>query len=1098
MMIEIPTKLQNEHIKFVLLGKGDKKPYQEQWQNKLIRFDDDELKQHIFQERNYGVMGGGQKNLVIIDFDNLELQNKIVPKLPQTFTVKTGTGKLHKYFFCDRCQSFKIFDEDMNTLADIQGEGKQVVGANSYHPNGNRYEVVDDSDISYIDYAEIKALLNPFDKKPKKDIKEAEKTRMEIQDDFLDKIKSSCDITDVLNSFGVDTSRNPTACPFHASKGGKCLGFKREFCHCFHCIHPDQDIITLSGIKKASEIKVGDITINALGEPTKITSINKHKTNDKFMLSIYVNGINFPLRVTENHGMYYYKNIKLKCNKIRGKSYKCKSPNDFIGKVPAKEITNKDALFIPSLSYFEDKNFIILPKEKESVYGPKRKNIDVLPLSNEVLWMLGMYIAEGNSYRGGIKFSLNRNEEDYANKIVSIFSNLEIKSSKFYQETPNGKSLLVHISNTSISYSFKKLFGNRCDNKKVPVELINLPKSKLKNLFKGILDGDGSKRELLIKQTSKQLMSNLIIIGRKLGYFCSSSIDKIQENRKPTYTNYFSLIGYGKLDINNNQLNPIKEIICSEYDGEVIDITVEGHHSILTPQGIIGNCDGSWNIFSLVKDLKKCDFREALEYLANMVGLSDELEISKRKYLDRLKENVRDEKKELKMKFLEMVKEKKENEASEMLADYIIKNSHIYTIKNDEKVEVWIYRKGVYVPHGVSEIKIILRDILDIWYNQYIVGKVMQKIEVDTYIDSEKFFLQTNIEEVPLKNGILNIYTRELKPFSPEKIFFNKLNVEYNPHKDCPRVEQFLKDILRDEEDRLVFYELGGFCLLKEYKYEKSFMFLGDGRNGKDKSLELFKRLLGVENCCAVPLTSIVPDSFIMSEFFCKMVNLAGEIGNRDLKDSSAFKGLTGRSLISAQRKFMNPIVFKNYAKFVFACNELPMVYDDSKGFWDRWVLLEYPFTFVTKDEKEKDINKDNPKIKIRDESIIEKISTDDELSGLLNKFLEGLDRLELNKGFSHTKGSDEVKQLWIRKSNSFMAFCMDFISDDYDGIIVKKELRKRYVDYCNKHKLRVKTDFVMKRTLQEMFGASEDKKYDADVFGNNQVMVWSGIKWKI
>ncbi|HKL24177.1 MAG TPA: hypothetical protein VJ912_03465, partial [Candidatus Nanoarchaeia archaeon] len=94
----------------------------------------------------------------------------------------------------------------------------------------------------------------------------------------------------------------------------------------------------------------------------------------------------------------------------------------------------------------------------------------------------------------------------------------------------------------------------------------------------------------------------------------------------------------------------------------------------------------------------------------------------------------------------------------------------------------------------------------------------------------------------------------------------------------------------------------------------------------------------------------------------------------------------------------------------------------------------------------------------------------------------------------STTKGSEEVKTMWIRKSNSVMAFCMDMIQEEYDAFITKKQFRKKYVEYCKKHKIQVKTDYVIKRTLSEMFGASEDRK---DVFGSGYERVWEGIKWK-
>jgi len=235
--MEIPKRLQSEEINFVLLEKGGKKPFQQSWQNKKIKFNDAELIEHINSNGNYGVMGGGERNLVIVDFDNEELQKKLIDKLPETFMVKTGGGLLHLYYFSNNAKSFKIFDEDMNTLADLQGEKKQVVGAGSVHPNGNLYEIVKDYPIAFIDYSELQAQLMPYDKKPKKVVEETKPyvAPEGMENDFVEECKSNISISDVLELFGVDTSKNPTECPFHSSKGGKCLGFKHEVANCFHC-----------------------------------------------------------------------------------------------------------------------------------------------------------------------------------------------------------------------------------------------------------------------------------------------------------------------------------------------------------------------------------------------------------------------------------------------------------------------------------------------------------------------------------------------------------------------------------------------------------------------------------------------------------------------------------------------------------------------------------------------------------------------------------------------------------------------------------------------------------------------------------------------
>ena len=460
-----------------------------------------------------------------------------------------------------------------------------------------------------------------------------------------------------------------------------------------------------------------------------------------------------------------------------------------------------------------------------------------------------------------------------------------------------------------------------------------------------------------------------------------------------------------------------------------------------------------------------------------------------RKEFDKTLDNEMD----FKYRFLKSMRLKEYDQASEMIVKDILSKEHIYTTKDDQKSEVWIYREGIYVPNGKTEVKEIMRNMLEEVFCMYHYNLVIAKIEADTYISPSEFFDMKYKYEIPVKNGILNILTKELTPFSPDKIFFTKIPVEYNPDSKCEKIDKFLSDILSKPEDKNVFYEMGGFSLMKEYTFEKAFMLVGDGRNGKGKCLQLLKRTVGVENCSSVPLSSLSPESFQISELFGKMVNLAGDIGRTDLKDTSMFKGLTGRDPVNGKRKFLRDINFENYAKMIFACNELPMVYDMSKGFWDRWVLLEFPYTFEDKDTYYKE--KDNPMIKLRDDHIIDKISEPEELSGLLNKFLEGLNRLIDNGRFSITQGTEEIKNLWIRKSNSFVAFCMDKLEEDYDSTIKKKDMRKEYMKYCKEHKIPGKSDYVIKVTLQEMFGVTDERKVE---FGNPEAeWHWVGVKYK-
>jgi len=466
------------------------------------------------------------------------------------------------------------------------------------------------------------------------------------------------------------------------------------------------------------------------------------------------------------------------------------------------------------------------------------------------------------------------------------------------------------------------------------------------------------------------------------------------------------------------------------------------------------------------------------------------------RFVDEENEKIRQEKKEneyteLQSEVRGLLLERKRDDATEYIVKFIEDNNYIYTTKDDIKSEMWIYKDGIYKPEGKSEIKEQIRKILGKTYNSQIYNRIIEKIEADTYIEHNDFFQTNYLNEVPVNNGILNIFTRELKPFNPKKIFFNKLPIEYDINAICPNILKFFSDVLKHEEDIPVMLEIIGFCLLKEYRFEKAFMFVGSGRNGKSKTLELIKKMIGIENCCSVPLSMITADSTSVIEMFGKMVNLAGDLSNDSLKKTGMFKQTVGRDVIAAKRKYLRDLIFVNYAKHIFAANELPRVYDLSDGFWTKWLLLEFPYKFIPKSEYDSLSEEDKINKKILDPNIIEKITSPQEMAGLLNLSLDSLKILLEKENFSYSKGTNEIKELWIRQSDSFTAFCMDCIEENYNNKISKKELRNEFHKYCKKHKLRGAGDKSIKATLQDRYGANEVQIYGE---GNR---FWEGIEFK-
>jgi len=431
--------------------------------------------------------------------------------------------------------------------------------------------------------------------------------------------------------------------------------------------------------------------------------------------------------------------------------------------------------------------------------------------------------------------------------------------------------------------------------------------------------------------------------------------------------------------------------------------------------------------------------------------------------------------------------------ATELIEKGILKEKRIYTIRDDKEVEMWIYNEGIYIPQGKTYIKEFCRKILGDVYTPYLSSEVISKIEVDTYIDDKIFFGKNIVEEIAVENGILDLKTKKLNPFTEDKIFFNKLPITYDSSKKCKNISKFLKEVLKNKEDVPVMVELFGFLLWKNYTIEKAFMFCGDGRNGKGKTLELMKRFLGAENCVNIPIQDFQNDSFSLGELFGKLANLSGDIDKRALYQTGNFKNITGRDTISASRKFLPKIHFQNYAKQIFCANELPISYDNTIAFWNRWVLFEFPYTFLSEKELDKISDREKGTYKLADPEIIDKIATDDELSGLLNLAVNSLKNLLEQKDFSYSKNTAEVKDMWIRKSDSFSAFCMDCIEENFDGKITKSELRRAYSIYCKNHKVSMSGDKTVKFSLTTNFAVTEDR----DRKEGSQIPFWSGIIFK-
>lgn len=237
---KIPLRLQN--LGFNFCKCKEKRCFEPAWNKRVYRFDDASLLAWIKNGGNYGTQTNNSiiegKYLCQIDFDKKWFMDKVIDKFLKTFTTTSGSSKecLHLWLLTDEHKPiFRIKDDAGDTLCDYFGKDGQIISPNSIHTSGSVYSVVDDLPLAFMPYKEIVKILSNAAPKLIEFKKEKKSNYVIPTNGFYGECVSKLSIADVLESVGIDTQKNPTACPFHSSKREECFSFERNVWNCFDC-----------------------------------------------------------------------------------------------------------------------------------------------------------------------------------------------------------------------------------------------------------------------------------------------------------------------------------------------------------------------------------------------------------------------------------------------------------------------------------------------------------------------------------------------------------------------------------------------------------------------------------------------------------------------------------------------------------------------------------------------------------------------------------------------------------------------------------------------------------------------------------------------
>lgn len=369
------------------------------------------------------------------------------------------------------------------------------------------------------------------------------------------------------------------------------------------------------------------------------------------------------------------------------------------------------------------------------------------------------------------------------------------------------------------------------------------------------------------------------------------------------------------------------------------------------------------------------------------------------------------------------------------------------------------FAEEIIAEHNLIQVDGVIYEYLDGYYqrcdylDKYIRVKKpniknTQKNEVLGYIKDMKKIRSIDIKVDPyvinLNNTRLDIRNNTTLDFDPKYIEFDRIPVTYDPEAKSEELDKMLNRVFCDDQEVItLFYEIVGYILLKSLPYETAFIFYGDGSNGKSTILDLIKTFIGSSNYSAIPLDKL-SSRFSTAELEHKLANISDDINDISLKDNGTIKQLISGKAIQVERKGERPFDLIPYATEIFSCNELPSSLDQSEGYYRRFTLIPFNARFTVND-----IDYD-PLIK-------EKITTPEALSYLLNKALEGYQRLRKNKRFTEPEIVRKLKESYRVKNSPVLSWIVDYDKPrSYYLEETRPSLFSNFIDYCKRSNIKV------------------------------------------
>lgn len=383
------------------------------------------------------------------------------------------------------------------------------------------------------------------------------------------------------------------------------------------CILPGMRVWTRGGPKKIEDLVVGEEVLTRACEFSKLKAVVKKPFKGR-AVSLKRSSARIPLKVTDEHEIWVYRDSRWQW--IQAQNVK-------VGDFVAEPMLNRSSDLI--------KNFSI-PRVGGSGRGSQTVQ-ESFKLTYDLGRFLGYYLADGcsNSTSDQIKFGFGPDEDDYVEDVRFLAKNLFGRDCSEMER--DDKAQWVYFYDVGLARwldVFKQAGG-----KTFPYAAEKLPPPFLRGVICGLLRGDCTfyeesstvSLELKSGTLAPFVQQALSVLGVYTSYGERGARDGgtleggrvikggaqqvIQTNKK--FGSFVRSLVEGSWEhsernwvMNSVKVTRVTEALCFDYEGEVLDLMVDGDPSFVTEGVTVHNCGaGMVNVCLTYATMPSPDFQ---------------------------------------------------------------------------------------------------------------------------------------------------------------------------------------------------------------------------------------------------------------------------------------------------------------------------------------------------------------------------------------------------------------------------------------------------------------------------------------------------------